>query len=187
MDLTNLKHTVSDCTRCRLHETRTMPVFGEGDEKARIMLIGEAPGKDEDISGRPFVGKAGKLLDSLLEEAGSSRDEVYITNAVKCRPPENRNPRKDEQSACIGYLLEQIKMIDPDIIAPMGLSPLTIIMDIAGIEDDPKDLRYRRRRIDLGNLKVDMYPIYHPAACLYNPNLRSRALEGIRDLLDMKN
>ena len=113
--LEEIEKEVLRCKKCPLWRTRTKPVVGEGDPKAKIMFIGEAPGASEDASGRPFCGAAGKVLDELLEEAGIKREEVYITNILKCRPPGNRNPKAEEIKACTPYLERQIKMIKPKI------------------------------------------------------------------------
>ncbi|MGB9827625.1 MAG: uracil-DNA glycosylase family protein, partial [Thermosphaera sp.] len=104
---------IRSCRKCRLHESRTNPVPGEGPLTARVVVIGEAPGRKEDESGTPFVGSAGKFLNTLLESAGLKREEVFITNIVKCRPPGNRKPRRDEISQCLGYLSRQLRLLKP--------------------------------------------------------------------------
>lgn len=108
------------CTACRLAETRTNVVFGVGSTDARLMLVGEAPGKNEDLQGEPFVGAAGQLLDELLAGIGIAREDAYIANVLKCRPPGNRDPRDDEIDSCKGYLREQIRMIAPDVVVTLG-------------------------------------------------------------------
>ncbi|MGM0509893.1 MAG: uracil-DNA glycosylase, partial [Thermoplasmatota archaeon] len=118
--LDKVHEEIETCTKCPLHENRTNAVPGEGDGDADIMLIGEGPGEKEDEQGRPFVGRAGKFLDELLDSAGLNRDEVFITNVVKCRPPDNRDPKKGEIKACNPYLKRQIQLIDPDVICTLG-------------------------------------------------------------------
>jgi len=118
--LSELKRRCEDCKLCRLHKTRTNVVFGDGNEKADIMFVGEAPGKNEDLTGNPFVGAAGKLLNLMLEGVHLSRGDVYIGNIVKCRPPQNRDPFEDEERACIPYLYEQLKIIKPKIVVCLG-------------------------------------------------------------------
>lgn len=121
------------CERCDLHEGRTQVVFGSGDPDARIMLIGEAPGRHEDLAGKPFVGAAGNLIENLLSDTGLSRDEVYLTTVVKCRPPGNRRPESDEISACAPYLREQIAAVRPKVILALGPLPtrLLLMRDVA--------------------------------------------------------
>ena len=118
--LLKIKNKVLRCRKCKLYKTRKQPVVGEGNPQAKIMFIGESPGHWEDVKGEPFVGRAGKILDELLESAKIKRKEVYITNILKCRPPENRNPQKREIKSCTPYLLEQIKIIKPKVICTLG-------------------------------------------------------------------
>src|SRR5512137_610397 len=116
LTLADVRTELGDCKRCKLHRTRKTIVFGEGNEKASLMFIGEGPGYDEDVQGRPFVGKAGQLLTKIIESIKLSREEVYIANIVKCRPPQNRNPEPDEIQSCSPFLMEQIHVIQPKII-----------------------------------------------------------------------
>ncbi|HST60271.1 MAG TPA: uracil-DNA glycosylase family protein, partial [Longimicrobium sp.] len=118
--LSQVREIALGCPRCGLARTRTHVVFGEGREDADILVVGEAPGQDEDRSGRPFVGRAGKLLDLVLQSAGFARDDVYICNVLKCRPPQNRNPQPDEVSACSPYLLKQVELVQPRVILAFG-------------------------------------------------------------------
>ena len=120
LPLDAIRAQVENCQACALCETRTNIVFGDGDPHARVLIVGEAPGKNEDLQGKPFVGAAGKFLDELLEEAGLKREEVFIANVLKCRPPSNRNPQADEIEACAPFLREQTQSIDPWIIVTMG-------------------------------------------------------------------
>lgn len=120
IDLDSLEEMILKCRKCPLHITRNKAVPGEGDPKARLMFVGEAPGRDEDIQGRPFVGKAGQLLTKIIKAMNFERKEVYITNIVKCRPPDNRNPQQKEIEACHPYLLAQIRQIKPRVIVALG-------------------------------------------------------------------
>lgn len=148
------------CTDCGLAETRTNVVFGVGDPAARLILVGEAPGKNEDLQGEPFVGAAGRLLDQLLGEIGITRPEVYIANVLKCRPPGNRDPRPDEIDACKGYLREQIRMISPDVVVTLGnFATKLLLRTETGIT------RLRGRRHDWW-LGATLIPTFHPAAAL---------------------
>lgn len=148
------------CTACRLSETRTNVVFGVGDPDARLMLVGEAPGKNEDLQGEPFVGAAGKLLDELLGEIGIARHEVYIANVLKCRPPGNRDPREDEIDSCKGFLREQIRMISPDVVMTLGNFATKLLTPTQlGIT------RMRGQRVEWW-LGATLIPTFHPAAAL---------------------
>jgi DNA polymerase len=148
------------CTRCGLAGTRTQVVFGVGDPQARLMFVGEAPGKNEDLQGEPFVGAAGKLLDTLLGEIGIARSEVYIANVLKCRPPGNRDPRPDEIDACKGYLREQIRLIAPEVVMTLGNFATKLLLKT---EVGITRLRGRPHRWWLDALLV---PTFHPAAAL---------------------
>lgn len=148
------------CTACRLAETRTNVVFGVGSTDARLMLVGEAPGKNEDLQGEPFVGAAGQLLDELLAGIGIAREDAYIANVLKCRPPGNRDPRDDEIDSCKGYLREQIRMIAPDVVVTLGnFATKLLVPTEMGIT------RMRGRRIDWW-LGATLIPTFHPAAAL---------------------
>ncbi len=164
--------TIRSCTRCRLHATRTNAVPGEGPCPATLLLLGEAPGRDEDASGRPFVGRAGRILDAALAAAHVRRDAVYITNVVKCRPPHNRRPKRDEIAACRGFLMGQIACVRPRAIVTLGA---TALRGLLGAGPELKSVR--GRTLVFGGLPV--IPTYHPAAVLY-----SRRLEPLlrRDL-----
>ncbi len=152
------------CTLCRLHATRTRAVPGEGRTGAAILFVGEAPGRDEDALGRPFVGRAGKILDAALVAAQLPREAVFITNLVKCRPPGNRRPKRDEWETCRPYLIAQIDLVRPRAIVTLGATALRGLMG-TGLE-----LRESRRKpLQFGRLPV--FPTYHPAAVLYNRRL----------------
>ena len=159
-----LREQIAVCTRCELHRAATNPVPGEGNPDARILLIGEAPGFHEDAKGLPFVGNSGKFLTQLLEKAGLSREEVFITNVVKHRPPGNRDPLPDEMAACAHYLDEQIEIINPDVIVTLGRFSLARYFPgqrISKIHGQPKEINGRY-----------VVPMYHPAAALHNGSLR---------------
>ena len=172
--LDEISRDVKSCTECRLHEERRHAVPGEGDHEAKIMFIGEAPGKQEDEAGRPFVGRAGALLEELLKEAGFSREDVFITNVVKCRPPDNRDPRKDEIETCKPYLEEQIDLLEPKLIVTLGNHAAETLIGRSGMKDmHGQEFEYKG---------VKVIPMYHPAAGLYNPDLKSTMKEDMKNL-----
>lgn len=164
-ELERVKKEASTCVKCRLSRARTQVVFGVGNPHARLLFIGEAPGFYEDQQGEPFVGAAGKLLDKIINDVlGLSRKEVYITNIVKCRPPNNRDPEPDEIEACHPYLQKQIELISPDIICTLGnFATRAILGKAVNIS------RIRGKSIEKNNYLV--VPTYHPAAILRNGNL----------------
>jgi len=167
-----LRDMAMSCTACRLSETRTNVVFGVGDPEASLMLVGEAPGKNEDLEGEPFVGAAGQLLDELLSGIGVARQDVYIANVLKCRPPGNRDPKEDEIDSCKGYLREQIRMIRPDVVVTLGNFATKLLLPTEmGIT------RMRGRRIDWW-LGATLIPTFHPAAALRGrPQVREEMAE----------
>lgn len=152
------------CTRCGLSLTRTRVVPGTGDRAAALMFIGEAPGKDEDIKGAPFVGRAGKVLDSALASAGVSRDDVYITNLVKCRPPGNRRPKTDEVSACRAQLETELAAIRPRVVCLLGQ---TVARHMLGDRSRMRDMAGKERTAAIGGRELRVFVAYHPASCLY--------------------
>ncbi|HEY3398076.1 MAG TPA: uracil-DNA glycosylase [Armatimonadota bacterium] len=157
------------CTLCRLSESRTHAVPGEGPPNAAVMFIGEGPGAAEDRQGRPFVGPAGQLLNQLLLKAGLRRPEVFITNIVKCRPPENRDPQPDEIAACREYLDGQIALLQPQLICPLGRPATQTLLDPTLSMAQAHGRRQEREGLTF-------FPLYHPAAALHNPRL-SQPLE----------
>jgi uracil-DNA glycosylase len=162
-----------DCVRCPLHATRTTVVFGAGNADAELMFIGEAPGANEDRLGLPFVGQAGKLLDKLLEEIGLERQDVFVANVIKCRPPSNRDPHPNEIEACEEYLRRQIELIEPAVICTLGnFSTKLLRADSTGISRLHGSQEVRM----IGPRAVRLYPLYHPAAALYTPS----TLEALR-------
>lgn len=179
-DLDRLAKVASTCTRCRLAEGRTKVVFGEGSPRAALLVVGEGPGADEDRTGRPFVGRAGKMLDLLLGSAGFEREEVYICNVVKCRPPQNRNPRPDEVKSCNPYLRKQLELVAPKVILALGTFAAHTLM-----QSDAPISRLRGRTHDRAG--VPLIASYHPAALLRNPGwvrLAWEDLQRARQLVD---
>ena len=180
--LAQVAQLVKTCTLCPLSETRTKAVPGEGLANARLMVIGEGPGADEDISGRPFVGKAGKYLDAWLKAINLSRDEqVFIANIVKCRPPQNRNPHTEEAAACIPYLKRQIALVKPDAILCVGKVAANYLLEREDALHTMRSTVYRYEGIPV-------VVTYHPAAVLRNLELRSPVWEDLKrvaQLIDM--
>ena len=156
----------TNCERCALSQTRTQVVVGSGDPDADLMFVGEAPGFHEDKQGIPFVGQAGKLLETLLGEIGLSREQVFIANVLKCRPPGNRDPQFDEIEACQGKLFAQIQLIQPRVICTLGNFATKLL---SGSQTGITRVRGRAQTHQFGAVSVQLYPIYHPAAALYTP------------------
>lgn len=168
--LEDLRAQAQACRACPLCEGRTNLVFGVGDPQARVMIVGEAPGRNEDLQGEPFVGAAGKKLDALLAIAGLERSEVYIANVLKCRPPDNRDPQPEEIQACTPFLREQTRTIDPEFIVTLGnFSTKFILKTDVGIT------RLHGQLQQAGRFKV--FPIFHPAAAIYDRS-KQEALEA---------
>lgn len=173
--LEELQEHIGDCHRCALGDTRTRLVFGVGRGDAEVMFIGEAPGRNEDLKGEPFVGAAGQLLDELLGSAGLARRDVYIANILKCRPPNNRDPEPDEIDLCTPFLAEQISLIDPRVIVTLGKFATQFVLNTAvGIT------QLRGRRHEVGGRAV--LPIFHPAAALYDQTKRQVLLDDFQRL-----
>lgn len=176
--LSTLRKTAKACERCRLCETRKQVVFGEGDENARLVFVGEAPGEEEDLQGRPFVGRAGKLLDQMIEQAGLSREEVYICNVLKCRPPHNRDPEPGEITACKEYLLSQLELIGPKVICTLGRHAYNTLMGV--------DERITRIRGMVTQFKgTRLLPTFHPSFLLRNEARIKEAWEDMDRLRHM--
>jgi len=171
-----LEESIINCTKCKLCENRTNIVFGEGKKDTKIMFIGEGPGADEDKDGIPFVGKAGKLMDQALIGLGIKREELYITNIVKCRPPSNRNPEQDELEACLNYLRNQVILIKPQIIVLLGSIALK---NILGNEYSITSSRGKW----IERKGIYYMPTWHPAALLRDEN---KKIEFWRDLKEVK-
>ncbi len=173
MTLEEIREEVGDCTRCKLHEGRTNLVFGEGNPNARLVFVGEGPGRDEDLQGRPFVGRAGKLLTKIIEAMGFKREDVYICNVVKCRPPNNRTPEPDEMATCEQFLFKQIRAIQPEVIVCLGATASQSILK------SKASLGSLRGKFHIyGNTKLMV--TYHPAALLRNPNFKKPLWEDMQ-------
>lgn len=165
----------ADCRRCRLGDARTNMVLSCGDRSSRVVLVGEAPGAQEDLKGIPFVGKAGKILDGLMAEAGLVRENVLITNTVKCRPPGNRRPKSDEMAACRPFLQEELR--GKDLILALGLSAAE---DLLGKKMVMRDVCNRPVQADLGHGNVTIMVTYHPSACIYRPAAKDVLRDALR-------
>jgi len=161
--LSALEQAIQGCLACPLGPGRMKFVFGEGAPAARLMFVGEGPGRDEDLQGRPFVGKAGELLDKMIGALGMKRDETYIANVVKCRPPDNRTPTPEEARTCLGYLHRQIELIQPAVIVTLGATPLR---ELVGIQEGITKARGQWRRIQVGGREIPVMPTFHPAYVL---------------------
>jgi uracil-DNA glycosylase family 4 len=176
--LADVRKELGDCKRCKLHRTRKTIVFGEGNQEAALMFIGEGPGYDEDVQGRPFVGKAGQLLTKIIESINLSREEVYITNIIKCRPPQNRNPEPDEIESCNPFLMKQIRVIQPKIICALGTFSAQTLL-----KTDTKITALRGKLYDLEGIKV--IPTYHPAFLLRNPDRKKEVWEDMKKIEEL--
>ena len=167
---------LGDCTRCKLHRTRTNIVFGVGNPDARLMFVGEAPGEDEDLQGFPFVGKAGQLLTKMIEAMGLRRDDVYICNTVKCRPPNNRNPEPDELLACEPFLKGQLGAVKPEVIVTLGKFAAQALLR----EQTPiSRLRGQWREYE----GVPLMPTFHPAYLLRSPGEKGKVWEDLKQVM----
>jgi DNA polymerase len=173
----NLKNEVASCKKCVLHRYRTNTVFGSGNPEARIFLIGEGPGYDEDQQGIAFVGRSGQLLDKILTACNFTREKhIFIGNILKCRPPQNRTPSTDEIIACLPYLESQIELIDPEIIMTLGATALR------GLTGKNLKITEVRGKWMIWNNRIVM-PTYHPAALLRNPNLKKDTWEDFKQVI----
>lgn len=178
-ELIDLYREVRACSRCPLSQTRTQAVFGAGNANADLMLVGEAPGRDEDVQGLPFVGRAGKLLDELLAENGLARSDVFIANVLKSRPPGNRDPQPDEIEACKPYLYRQVELIEPTVICTLGnFATKLLTRSSAGITRVHGEPQLHR----VGDRTVQIFPIFHPAAGLRTPRVKEQLREDFRKL-----
>lgn len=163
--MTEIEASISQCEKCPLYETRTNTVPGEGNIYSPVVFVGEGPGADEDSTGRPFVGRAGKLFEEILKAVSFSREDVFITNVVKCRPPNNRNPMPDEMNSCSPYLFSQLQVINPVLIVSLGAVPLSFLMG-------KKNIRITSMRGKLIEYKdgIMIFPMFHPSYLLRNPS-----------------
>ena len=173
----SLTEEITNCQKCRLCAARTHAVPGEGNPHARLMFIGEGPGRDEDLTGRPFVGRAGQLLDKMIAAIGLSREEVYIANVVKCRPPQNRAPEMDEVAACMPYLRAQVGLIRPQVIVLLGSSALGAIL---GAEHRIT----RERGAWIERKGVFFMPTFHPAALFRDESKKRPVWEDLKKVRD---
>lgn len=168
VSIDEMRILLAGCTRCKLSDTRTHIVFGEGSPSARVMFVGEGPGREEDLEGRPFVGRAGELLTRIIERGmGLKRRDVYIANVVKCRPPGNRDPEPDEISACLPFLEKQIRLIRPDVICTLGRVALRAL---AGVDGPLKDHRGKIYSWE----GIPVVGTYHPAFIVRNPQMERK-------------
>jgi uracil-DNA glycosylase family 4 len=174
--LERIREDLGECTRCRLHEQRNKIVFGAGNPHAELVFVGEGPGHDEDVQGLPFVGRAGKLLTQMIEAMGLTRDQVYICNVVKCRPPENRKPEDDEVATCSPYLYRQLDTIAPKAIVCLGG---TAAQSLLKTKDSIS--RYRGQWFDYRNTKLLV--TYHPAYLLRNPNAKGDVWKDLQKVM----
>lgn len=177
-DLVAIAERVRTCTACRLHERRAHAVPGEGPRGAAVFLLGEAPGRDEDRSGRPFVGAAGRILDAALKAAGLPRDSVYVTNVVKCRPPSNRAPRSDEVAACRAHLQAELAAVRPRVLVALGS---TSLQALTGSRAELGSARREAHRLE----GLPVIATYHPAAILYNRKLEKELRSDLREVARM--
>ena len=173
---------VAGCERCTLAKTRTQVVFGTGSPTADLMFVGEAPGFHEDKQGVPFVGAAGQLLSKLLAGIGLSRDDVYIANVLKCRPPGNRDPQPEEIEACESHLFKQIELIQPKLVATLGNFATKLL---SGRPNGITQVHGREQHVTLGGNEVTLYPIFHPAAALYTPRMLAVLEEDFRRIPEL--
>ena len=176
LDLTGLRELATACEKCELSKTRTHVVFGTGNEQADLMFVGEAPGADEDQQGQPFVGRAGQLLTKIIEASGLTRDQVYIANVLKCRPPGNRNPKSSEIESCEPYLIRQVMLIQPKVICALGTFAAQMIL-----RTDAKISNLRGNFHSYHGIKV--MPTYHPAYLLRNPGGKRQVWEDIQKVM----
>ncbi len=174
MDWNRLQQAVAQCTRCGLHETRTRTVFGAGDPKARWLLVGEAPGEEEDRQGLPFVGRAGNLLSAMLQAVGLQRDQVYIANILKCRPPGNRDPHSDEVHCCTPYLQRQVALLQPRLILAVGRVAAQHLL-----QTDKPIGKLRGKVHAYGEAQIPLVATYHPAYLLRSPAEKRKAWEDL--------
>lgn len=179
--LDELKVTVSNCTQCELHRTRTQTVFGVGHPAAEWLIIGEAPGADEDRLGEPFVGRAGQLLTSMLRAMGLAREEVFIANILKCRPPNNRDPQANEINSCSSYLRQQIELIQPKIILVVGRIAAQSLLNV----DTPIG-KIRGKKFTYQDTNIPVVATYHPAYLLRSPQQKRSAWEDLKFALEIK-
>ena len=176
LTLEDIRTELGDCTRCKLHSGRLNIIFGEGNPRAGLVFVGEAPGRDEDRQGRPFVGRAGQLLTDIIKAMGLTRDDVYICNILKCRPPKNRNPEPDEITACEPFLVKQLQSLQPRVICALGkFAAQTLLKTDTAISV----LRGRFHSYH----GIRLMPTYHPAYLLRNPGAKKQVWEDVQMIM----
>jgi len=183
--LKQIRDEVIACQKCPLYKTRNLPVVGAGNHDAHIMFIGEAPGATEDATGIPFCGRAGKILDEVIESVGLKREDTYICNVLKCRPPGNRDPKPEEKIACVDYLKRQIEIIQPKIICAMGNHAAGFIFEQFGLSDKLVGISKLHGQVfdsQSFSYPVKIVSLYHPAVATYNPGMKKTLLEDIKVL-----
>ena len=174
--LEELEHFLSNCDRCKLSKARKTIVFGEGSPHAKLVFVGEAPGVEEDIAGKPFVGAAGKLLTDVVKAMGLTRDEVYICNVIKCHPPHNRDPQPDEIEMCFPFLQNQISLIKPEVICTIGRIPAQSLID--------SDFKITRGRGQWHSfMDIPVMPTYHPAYLLRYPQAKRQVWDDVQKIM----
>ena len=174
--LEDLRRFIGDCKKCKLWHGRTKLVFGEGSPDARLVFVGEGPGRDEDLVGRPFVGEAGKLLTRIINAMGLTREEVYICNVVKCRPPKNRDPEADEIETCLPFLKEQLNLIRPQVICTLGRIAAQALLG--------KEFKITHERGRWHSfMDIPLMPTYHPAYLLRNPSAKRQVWDDIQKIM----
>jgi uracil-DNA glycosylase family 4 len=174
--LEDLREDIGDCRRCKLYQDRTNLVFGDGAPKARLVFVGEGPGREEDLEGRPFVGEAGRLLTRIIKAMELTRESVYICNVVKCRPPNNRDPEADEIDSCLPFLKRQLSLIQPDVICALGRVAAQSLLG--------KEFRITRERGKWHSfMDIPLMPTYHPAYLLRNPTAKREVWEDIQEIM----
>ncbi len=176
--LEDLRQEVSQCQKCTLCDTRTQTVFGVGSIKTNLMFVGEAPGKDEDLSGQPFVGRAGQLLTKMIQAMGLDREQVFIANILKCRPPENRNPNLYEIEQCSTYLKQQIILIQPKVLCALGSFAAKTLLET---ESPISRLRGQIHKYE----GIDLVPTFHPAYLLRNPSMKKKTWEDLQLIMEL--
>lgn len=175
-ELRSIRDDIVQCTQCDLHKSRTNPVVGSGNHSADILFIGEAPGEEEDKNALPFVGPAGNVLDKMLRYIGLDREDIYIANTIKCRPPSNADPTDEQKNECMSYLTRQIEAIKPKVIVCMGNHATKSIMTFAGLEKKLEPISKIHGKLFQADpimfpAGIKVMPVYHPAAMLHNPPL----------------
>ncbi len=188
-ELKKIKEKILNCQKCPLYKNRNYPVIGEGSHQAKIMFIGEAPGVQEDKTGHPFCGPAGKILDELLNSVGIKRENVYVSNLIKCRPSNNRDPQKEEIGACSSYIERQIKIIQPKIICPLGRYSMQFLMEKFGLKSEIQPIsKIHGKVFEIKTLfqEIKLIPFYHPATVTYNANMKEILKKDFKILENFK-